>query len=120
MKSKDTKIELKFRAILADYIQDFETNVYGIKGRPDIFFRDAKVCIFINGCYWHGHRCSKTLKKGAHIWAKNATETQLRDQHIYDSLLKEGYQSFTVWECSTTAELKKMAAVIRSFVNSRV
>ena len=115
MKNKDTKAELRFREKLRKYFEKYETNATDLPGTPDIVLRDYAVCVFVNGCYWHGHQCVKTYKKGRYNWSKSATQTQQRDKKVIGQLKDLGFQSFVVWECASDIQMDKIAAAIRAF-----
>lgn len=115
MKKKDTKAELRFREQLSKYFKDFETHAHDLPGTPDIVLRQNGVCVFVNGCYWHGHQCSKTYKNGKYKWPASAKETQQRDMRVISQLEMLGFQSFVVWECASNSQMDKIASAIRAY-----
>ena len=115
MKNKDTKAELRFREKLAKYFEDFETHARDLPGTPDIVLRQNAVCVFVNGCYWHGHQCSKTYKDGQYKWSTSAIETQQRDKKVISQLEALGFRSFVVWECASNSQMDKIASAIRAY-----
>lgn len=56
IKGNDTKPELLVRKYLHD--QGLRYRLYNKKlpGKPDLTFAKYKTVIFINGCFWHGHK----------------------------------------------------------------
>lgn len=115
MKNKDTKAELSFREKLAKYFEDYETHASDLPGTPDVVLRKNSVCIFVNGCYWHGHECSKTYKNGQYKWSSSAIETQQRDKKVIRELADLGFRSFVVWECASASQMDKIASAIKSY-----
>ena len=115
LKNKDTKAELSFREKLAKYFEDLETHASDLPGTPDIVLRKYAVCVFVNGCYWHGHQCSKTYRDGKYKWPASALETKRRDKKVISQLETLGFQSFIVWECSSPSQMDKIASAIRTY-----
>ena len=56
IKGKDTKPEMVVRRFL--WIRGFRyrLNHKRLPGKPDIVLRRYRTCIFVNGCFWHGHK----------------------------------------------------------------
>ncbi len=54
VKSKDSKMEVKFRSVLWRGGLRFYKNVKSLLGKPDIVFPRKKVVIFLDSCFWHG------------------------------------------------------------------
>lgn len=55
IRSHDTRPERVVRRFLFSHGFRYRLQVKRLPGRPDIVMRRLGVCIFINGCFWHGH-----------------------------------------------------------------
>ncbi len=55
---KGTKPELKVRQWLWHHGYRYRLNVKSVPGKPDIVMRKYHTAIFVNGCFWHGHKAS--------------------------------------------------------------
>ena len=55
IRSHDTRPEWVVRRFLFKHGFRYRLQVKRLPGRPDIVMRRLGVCIFINGCFWHGH-----------------------------------------------------------------
>lgn len=55
IRSHDTRPEWVVRRFLFSHGFRYRLQVKRLPGRPDIVMRRLGVCIFINGCFWHGH-----------------------------------------------------------------
>lgn len=55
IRSHDTRPEWVVRRFLFRHGFRYRLQVKRLPGRPDIVMRRLGVCIFINGCFWHGH-----------------------------------------------------------------
>ena len=60
IKSKNTKPEMIVRRGLWSRGFRYRLNHRGLPGHPDLVLRKYRTCIFVNGCFWHGHRSSLT------------------------------------------------------------
>ncbi|HDP34827.1 MAG TPA: DNA mismatch endonuclease Vsr, partial [Candidatus Hydrogenedentes bacterium] len=60
IKGKDTKPEKAVRSILHRMGYRFRIHVSFLPGKPDIVLARHRKVIFVNGCFWHGHkRCRR-------------------------------------------------------------
>ena len=55
IKSKNTKPEMIVRKGLWRKGFRYRLNDKRLPGHPDLVLRKYRTCIFINGCFWHGH-----------------------------------------------------------------
>jgi len=55
IKAKDTKPELIVRKGLWSRGFRYRLNHKRLPGHPDLVLRKYRTCIFVNGCFWHGH-----------------------------------------------------------------
>ena len=60
IRSKDTKPEMIVRKGLWKKGFRYRLNHKRLPGHPDLVLRKYRTCIFINGCFWHGHNVSLT------------------------------------------------------------
>jgi DNA mismatch endonuclease (patch repair protein) len=112
IRSKDTKPELIVRSLL--HAMGYRFTVNGPKnkqlpGKPDIVLPNYKTVIFVNGCFWHGHKGCKNFrlpKTRTEWWREKIGRTQERDQQAARKLRKFGWRVITVWECQLANESK--------------
>ncbi len=70
-----------------------------LPGRPDIVFPREKVCVFVDGCFWHG--CPLHATKPAHnasFWAKKLERNAERDREVDAALIRDGWRVLRFWE----------------------
>ena len=60
--SANTKPEMIVRKYLFAHGFRYRLNHPRLPGRPDIVLRKYRTCIFINGCFWHGHEGLQILR----------------------------------------------------------
>lgn len=65
-------------------------------GLPDIYLQDHKICVFIDGCFWH---CCPTHKPTA---TKKFPTRRARDARVSNLLARKGYKVIRIWEHDMT------------------
>jgi len=118
IRSKDTKPELKVRRWLWSHGYRYRLNVKSVPGKPDIVMRPYRTAIFVNGCFWHGHKveiensklkienspCCKIPTTNREFWVSKIRRNQERDQENYRVLQENGWQVIIIWECQLTSK----------------
>ena len=99
---KDTKPELVVRKWLWNHGYRYRLNHPRLPGRPDIVLRKYRTCIFINGCFWHGHEGCKYYtvpKTNMEFWINKIRRNRKRDHEVCQRLSSMGWHCITIWEC---------------------
>lgn len=107
IRGKATKPELQVRQWLWSHGYRYRLNVKSVPGKPDIVLRQYRTAIFVNGCFWHGHKgCSKFSipKTNPDFWVAKIRQNRERDDKNYKNLTDAGWQVIVIWEC----QLKQM------------
>lgn len=110
VKSRDTSPEMKVRALLRAIAPGYRLHRAELPGKPDIAYIGRKRAIFVHGCFWHGHDCSRGArapKANAAYWRAKIDRNRARDGRNLESLQALGWRAMVVWEC----ELKDEAAL---------
>jgi DNA mismatch endonuclease (patch repair protein) len=109
VRSKDTGPEMLLRTAL--YARGFRYRLHyrELPGRPDLVFPRLRAVMFINGCFWHGHGCSRSKLPATkrEFWTAKIAANQVRDQRNIDELIKAGWKTLVVWECSLRGPTRK-------------
>jgi len=102
IKGRDTKPELLLRRALHARGLRYRLHRKDLPGRPDIVFPRHKVCVFVNGCFWHGHDCDlfKQPRTRTDVWMTKIETNRKRDAAATQSLVARGWRVLTVWECA--------------------
>jgi DNA mismatch endonuclease (patch repair protein) len=80
----------------------YRLHVKSLPGCPDLAFPSRRKALFINGCFWHGHTCSRGSrlpKANRDYWGKKIARNRERDSHNIEGLKALGWRVLTVWEC---------------------
>ena len=116
IRSKDTKPEMIVRRGLWKRGFRYRLNHKRLPGHPDLVLRKYRTCIFVNGCFWHGHdvalpqmengewridnsKCCKIPKTNREFWVAKIRRNKERDKEELRKLAAMGWHCITVWEC---------------------
>lgn len=100
IRGKNTKPEMIVRKGLWKRGFRYRLNHKRLPGHPDIVLRKYRTCIFVNGCFWHGHEgCSKLPNTNQGFWESKIRRNKERDIEEQKALAKMGWHCVTVWEC---------------------
>ena len=116
IRSKDTKPEMIVRKGLWSRGFRYRLNHKRLPGHPDLVLRKYRTCIFVNGCFWHGHNvmsdvrckkddviesseCCKIPKTNREFWVAKILRNKERDKEEQQKLAEMGWHCITVWEC---------------------
>ena len=115
IRSKDTKPEIIVRRWLWSRGFRYRLNHKRLPGHPDLVLRKYRTCIFVNGCFWHGHNVTitnnhepitiesseycKIPKTNREFWVAKIRRNKERDKEEQRKLAEMGWHCITVWEC---------------------
>ena len=107
IKSSNTKSEEIVRKYLFSKGFRYRKNDKRYPGKPDIVLPKYKTIIFINGCFWHGHKDCKYYvipKTNTDFWLNKINHNIERDQKQINQLKAEGWNVIVLWECQLKKE----------------
>ena len=116
---KDTAPELIVRKFLHRAGLRFRVHVRQLPGTPDIVLPRFKTVVFVNGCFWHGHRCAHgavRAKTNTRFWDRKIADNRARDKRKTAALKALGWRVERVWECQCdrVSTLSRLCERIRS------
>lgn len=84
----------------------YRLNYNRLPGHPDLVLRKYRTCIFVNGCFWHGHGCGefRPPKTNSAYWVKKIARNKERDKEEQLKLAEMGWHVIVVWECQLKAD----------------
>ncbi|MBA4371667.1 MAG: very short patch repair endonuclease [Thermodesulfovibrio sp.] len=115
IRSKDTLPERVVRKTVHGLGFRFRLHRKDLPGKPDLVFPRMKKVIFVNGCFWHGHKCKSTPKSNVEFWEEKLRRNVTRDKKKLRDLRKLGWTPLVVWECRTR-NLEKLEAILSHFL----
>ena len=94
---------------------------YPLPGNPDFVFPRARVVVFVDGCFWHGHNCGRNLspRTNAAAWQQKIFKTRERDRRSNRRLTSLRWQVIRLSECALAKEPSACAAKIKRILNIR-
>ncbi len=107
IRSKNTKPELIVRHYLWKHGFRYRLNCDRLPGHPDIVLRKYRTCVFVNGCFWHGHKGCKHFvipKTNTDFWTNKISKNQRHDSDVQRKLAKMGWHCIVIWECELKGE----------------
>ncbi|NLL15241.1 MAG: DNA mismatch endonuclease Vsr [Fibrobacter sp.] len=107
---KETKPEVLVRKYLFAEGFRYRKNVKDLPGKPDIVLPKYKTVVFVNGCFWHGHKnCKKSAlpTSNTQFWKEKISKNILRDSENVQKLINMGYKVLTIWQCELTAKTRE-------------
>jgi len=102
IKSKNTKPEIYIGTLIHKMGFRFKKHVKSLPGNPDIVLSKYRKVIFVNGCFWHGHKnCIKSTlpTSNKNFWGKKLNMNILRDKKNIRLLKKQNWQTMVIWQC---------------------
>ena len=101
IRSKNSKPEEIVRKFLFANGFRYRKNVKSLPGCPDIVLPKYHTVIFVNGCFWHKHNCSRFVwpTSNQEYWRQKILHNVERDKRNSDLLQQTGWKVLVVWEC---------------------
>lgn len=120
VKSKNTKPELCLRKALWNRGMRFRVNYKQLTGKPDIVFTRAKIAVFCDGDFWHGHNWAirglsdldEELSHYDDYWKSKILANIQRDKKTTALLENQGWTVIRVWESQIKADVDSVSEQI--------
>lgn len=128
VKSKNTRPELLLRHALWARGLRYRVNVKSLKGKPDIVFTRAKIVVFCDGDFWHGHNWvirgltsfEDELARYSQFWKDKILKNIQRDKEITAILETEGWTVIRIWESEIKAHVDKCADLVETTYKKKI
>ena len=93
----------------------YRRNVCTLPGSPDFANKSKCWAVFVNGCFWHHHRCSRgTMPKRNHdFWAAKFRANRRRDARKVRELRSRKFRVEIIWECEALSPVRLAARIAR-------
>src|SRR5690606_37670253 len=112
---RTTQPEARLRSAAHQLGLRFRANVRPeatLRSEADLLFRRARVCVFVDGCFWHG--CPEHFaapKQNRSWWIEKIRINQGRDAERTAELEQRGWKVVRYWEHQLTPKEARRAAV---------
>ena len=90
IRAKDTKPEIIVRKFLWAHGFRYRLNHPRLPGKPDVVLRKYKTCIFVNGCFWHGHEvaCGEVNSEERKVKREGIVEREVKREGVVEREVK--------------------------------
>ena len=101
VKNKDTNPELIVRSHLFRAGYRYRLHAKALPGSPDIVLPRYRAAVFVHGCFWHGHTCSRGRRPQTNcdFWDSKLNQNIARDKGNQEALAQAEWRVFVVWTC---------------------
>ena len=134
IRGKDTKPEMIVRKGLWSRGFRYRLNSPKLPGHPDLVLRKYRTCIFVNGCFWHGHdvqlnieilkiensKCCKIPMTNREFWVAKIRRNQERDIEEQKRLAEMGWHCITIWECELQPSKREQTLKSLAFTLNKI
>jgi len=119
----ETEPEMKLRSALHKLGLRFrkDCNLESkLKIKADIVFPKPQVCVFVDGCFWHGCPLHfKVPKTHSAWWKEKIDDNKRRDLRQTRALKRRGWKVLRLWEHEITEKrLSKISVKIKNLINA--
>lgn len=105
--NKSTEVKLRM-ALISCGIGGFTMDNQDVFGRPDFYWPELNLAVFVDGCFWHG--CKKHCrvpKTNTAYWSAKIERNKQRDRKVQRELNKQGIKTLRLWEHDLKENLEK-------------
>ena len=137
IRGKDTKPEMIVRKGLWSRGFRYRLNSPRLPGHPDLVLKKYRTCIFVNGCFWHGHgvtlsqveslefsvensECCKIPHTRREFWVAKIKRNQERDIETQKRLAEMGWHCITIWECELKPSKREQTLKSLAFTLNKI
>ena len=106
-RNKSTELKL-IKIFREENITGWKRN-YKVKGHPDFVFLKRKIAFFVDGCFWHGHKCQKHIPYDNNaFWSKKIQYNKSHDNIVNKLFQSRGWTVVRIWECELKRKNRQM------------
>lgn len=128
IRSRNTEPELLLRRALHARGARYRLHDRSVPGQPDVVFRRARVAVFVDGDFWHGHqwklrglaRLEDQFSTNEQYWIRKINGNVERDRRVDQSLRQLGWVSLRIWESEVRATPRACAERVIAVVAGRL
>jgi len=116
IRSKNTGLEKRFFALLRKHVKvRFKTHAKDLRGKPDVVFPDQRLCVFVDGDFWHGWQYPRWKHQMKNKFWRDKIETnRKRDNRNRQYLRRKGWKVLRVWEHQVSSNSPKTIDLIKA------
>ncbi len=110
VRGKNTKPELAVRSALFAAGYRFRLHRRDLPGSPDIVLPRYRLAVFVHGCFWHGHDCTRGRRPASNVefWNAKLDRNRARDCASRTALEAAGWTVAIIWQCSVVQQIERL------------
>ena len=114
IKGRDTQPEIILRkALFAMGLRGWRCHRSDLPGKPDLVFGKARLAIFVDGAFWHGHPSKYWRGRSGGYWDKKISGNIERDRIATEQLLAENWNVIRFWDFEVESDPYQAALRVR-------
>lgn len=123
IRTQDTQPEIALRLALHRlghrYRKDTRPET-SLRCKADIVFRKLKICVFVDGCFWHGCPTHFRMPKtNSDWWIEKIDDNRARDIRQAERLRKAGWIVVRIWEHQINDNLDEVVHSLHASIINR-
>ena len=94
--------------------------IQGMRCTADFLFPSGQLCVFVDGCFWHG--CPRHFtppKRNRSWWKEKIEDNKARDKRQRSSLRLAGWRVIRVWEHDLVKIGRVLSRIRRALTHDR-
>ena len=127
IKSTNTKPEMLLRKALWKKGLRYRVNYRLLPGKPDVVFTKAKIVVFCDGDYWHGHNWAlrglpsleSELAGYSEYWRNKILGNIRRDMENTTKLESDGWLVLRFWESDIKKDVERCVEIIDMYYRGK-
>lgn len=114
VKGRDTGPELALRrALWALGVRGWRCHRRDLPGKPDVSFTRARLAVFVDGGFWHGHPSKYWPGRTSPYWDEKIARNQARDERVNAELRAQGWTVVRLWDFEVEADPRAAAVEVQ-------
>jgi DNA mismatch endonuclease (patch repair protein) len=120
IRSSETRPELTLRrALWRQGLRGWRCHWRTDAGRIDVAFTRAKVAVFVDGSFWHGHPSKWQPNRWQGYWNEKIKRNIARDERVNRELRDAGWDVIRVWDFEIEQSAEEIAVRVADLVHGR-
>lgn len=119
--SRDTEPEIAVRKVLHAEGFRFRLHRRDLPGRPDVVLPRYRFAVFVHGCFWHDHGCSRARRPrtNSEYWDAKRQRNRARDARAQEQLRAAGWDIAIIWTCEQESGTRSLLACLKRLRDQR-
>ena len=120
IRSTGTAPERALRRALCDAgLRGYRLHRKDLPGNPDVVFGPARVAVFVDGAFWHGHPSAFRAGKSGSYWDIKIARNVERDRAATEALQLAGWTVLRFWDFEVLKEPTHCVEAVREALGAR-